>query len=268
MLDPDTLQEPHAHACVEALASTLGGQLLYSPGTAAREVLLAAGVRVAAATHRSLVVIDDEDLREDTADFLAAFGVDKNAAHFLTAAQAVRWLPQLGPQSVLAINREEDHAAHLFVGRAPDDRAARWETPVYWLRSAHEMNSASSPLIVPASAQKAAAYDDGTGSLTRAASRLAEHHRLPGSEMAPLPQSLQLNPEEALGQDQFGEWAQQFAEIARQSRNRLAQVEAALQERQDLPGAPDRRKHGLPGPPSQQPGEQHDQGPTGPAPGR
>jgi hypothetical protein len=83
------------------LASTLGGQLLYSPGTAAREVLLAAGARVAAATHRSLVVIDDEVLREDTADFLAVIGLDKNAVHFLTPAQAVRWLPQLGPQSVL-----------------------------------------------------------------------------------------------------------------------------------------------------------------------
>jgi hypothetical protein len=266
VLDPDTLQEPHAHACVEALASTLGGQLLYSPGTAAREVLLAAGARVAAATHRSLVVIDDEVLREDTADFLAVIGLDENAVHFLTPAQAVRWLPQLGPQSVLAVNREEGHTAHLFVGRAPDDRVARWETPVYWLRPAHEMDSASSPLIVPAP-QKAAAYDDGTGSLTRAASQLAEHDRLLGRGVAPLPQSLQPNPAGALGEDQFDEWAQQFAEIARQSQNRLAEAEAALQERQNLPEAPDRRKHGLSGPSAQQPGDQHDQGPTGPAPG-
>ncbi|WP_440581252.1 hypothetical protein [Streptomyces sp. PT19] len=266
MLNPDALQEPHAHACVEALASTLGGKLLYSPGTAAREVLLAAGARVAEATHRSLVVIDDEVLHEDTADFLAVLGLNEDAAHFLTPAQAVRWLPQLGPQSVLAINREEDHAAHLFVGRAPDDRVAAWQTPVYWLRPAHELNTTSSPLIVPAPPQRAAAHDDGVGSLTRAAGRLAEHHRLLGREMAP-PQSLQPNPAGGLGETQFDEWAQQFAEIARQSQNRLAEAEAALQERQDLPEAPGRRKHDSPEPPAQQPGEQHDQGPTGPAPG-
>lgn len=93
VLNPDVLREPHVQACVQALASTLGGQLLYSPGTAAREVLLAAGVRVAAATHRPLVVIDDEAQREDTADFLAALGLDENAAHFLTPDQAFRWLP-------------------------------------------------------------------------------------------------------------------------------------------------------------------------------
>lgn len=267
MLDPDTLQEPHAHACVEALASTLGGKLLYSPGTAAREVLLAAGARVAAATHRSLVVIDDEALREDTADFLAVLGLNENAAHFLTPAQALRWLPQLGPQSVLAINHEEDRTAYLFVGRAPDDRVAASETPVYWLRPAHEMNSASSPLIVPAPPQKAAAYDDGTGSLTRAASRLSEHHRLLGRKMAPLPQSLQPNTASAFGQVQFDEWAQQFAEIARQSQNRLAEAEAAMQEQRNPPEVPDRRKRGLPESPAQQPGEQHNQGPTGPAPG-
>ncbi|MCX2928144.1 hypothetical protein [Streptomyces sp. NEAU-W12] len=249
------------------MASTLGGKLLYSPGTAAREVLLAAGARVAAATHRPLVVIDDEVLREDTADFLTVLGLNENAAHFLTPAQAVRWLPQLGPQSVLAINREEDHTAHLFVGRAPDDRVAAWQSPVYWLRLAHELNSTSSPLIVPAPPQKAAAHDDGVGSLTRAASRLAEHHRLLGRGMAPLPQSLQPNPAGALGEIQFDEWAQQFAEIARQSQSRLAEAEAALQERQDLPEAPDRRNNDLPGPPAQQPGEQHNQGPTGPAPG-
>ncbi|MYR76569.1 MULTISPECIES: hypothetical protein [unclassified Streptomyces] len=266
VLNPDILQEPHVHACVEALASTLGGQLLYSQGTAAREVLLAAGVHVAAATHRPLVVIDDEALREDTADFLAALGLDETAAHFLTPAQAFQWLPQLGPQSVLAINREEDHAAHLFVGREPGGRVAAWETPVYWLRPAHEMNGTSSPLVVPTPRQKAVAYDDGTDSLTRAAGQLAAQHRLLGPEPSLLPQSLQPNPTGAVGEGWSDDWAQRFAEVARQSQDRLADAEAALQERRDLPDTPGRQSHNSPGLPPRQPGQQHDQGPN-PHPG-
>ncbi|MFD8666562.1 hypothetical protein ACFV1U_14315 [Streptomyces microflavus] len=249
------------------MASTLGGQLLYSPGTAAREVLLAAGVRVAAATHRPLVVIDDEAQHEDTAGFLATLGLDENAAHYLTPDQASRWLPQLGPQSVLAINREEDSAASLFVGREPGDRIASWETPVYWLRPAHEMNGTNSPLIVPAPTQPAATHDDGTSSLTRAAARLAAQHRPHGPATVPLPQSLRSNAPGIFGEDRFEAWAAQFAEIARQSQNRLAEAEATSQQRQD--DLPDTPGHGSRNPPQlRQPGQQHDQDPhTGPAPG-
>ncbi|MGD9486315.1 hypothetical protein WDH52_24295 [Streptomyces sp. TRM70308] len=280
VLNPDVLQEPDVRACVEALASTLGGQLLYSQGTAAREVLLAAGTRVAAATNRSLVVIDDEALREDAVDFLAALGLGENDAHFLSPAQAIQWLPHLGPQSVLAINRDEDRAARLFVGRDPNDRVASWRTPVYWLRPAHDTNGADGPLIVPAPPQEAVAYDDGTGSLTRAAGRLAAQHRLLGPESSALPSGQPLplpvghevlsNLEGAMGQCEFDEWAKRFADFARQSQERLADAEATSQQRQDLPDAPGRGMHNPPGPPAQQPREQHDQGPNpqpGPAPG-
>lgn len=279
VLNPDALQEPEVHACVEALASTLGGQLLYSQGTAAREVLLAAGARVAAATNRSLVVIDDEALREDAVDFLATLGLGENGAHFLSLAQAIQWLPHLGPQSVLAINRDEDRAAHLFVGRAPNDRVASWRTPVYWLRPAHDMDGTDSPLIVPAPLQGAVAYDDGTGALTRAAGRLAAQHRLLGRESSALPHSGQpvalpadheilSNPAGALEQDLFEEWAKGFAEIARQSQKRLADAEATSQQRQ-APRCAARDMHNPPGLSAQQ-HEQHDQGPhpqPGPAPG-
>ncbi|MGZ2361493.1 hypothetical protein LRE75_33245 [Streptomyces sp. 372A] len=269
MLNPDVLQESQVHACVEALAATLGGQLLYSQGTAAREVLLAAGARVAASTRRSLVVIDDEALREETADFLTALGLDENTVYFLSPAQAFRWLPELGAQSVLAINRDEDRAAHLFVGRDPRYRAASWETPVYWLRHAQELNGTDSPLIVLTPPHSAVAYDDGTGSLTRAAHRLALRHRLHGPQQALPPQSLDPNPAAALG-ERFGEWSRRFAEIARQSQSRQAEVEAASHERRDLPEAPGRTQHDSLGPLVQQPGEQHSQGPhdsPGPAPG-
>lgn len=278
MLNPDALQEPDVHACVEALASTLGGQLLYSQGTAAREVLLAAGARVAAATNRSLVVIDDEALREDTADFLAALGLDEDEAHFLSPAQAIQWLPQLGSQSVLAINRDADRAAHLFIGRDPRDRVASWRTPVYWLRPAQDMNGTVSPLIVPAPPQRAMAYDDGTGSLTSAAGQLAEQHQPLGRESPALPYSGQpqsfalpadhevvRNPDGDPGPRWLEQWAKPFTDIARQSQKRLADAEAASQKRQDLPDAPGREIHNLPGLSAQQPREQHDQGPTPPS---
>lgn len=131
------------------------------------------------------------------------------------------------------------------------------------------MNGTDSPLIVPAPSQLAAAHDDGTGSLTRAAARLAAQHRPHGPAAVPLPQSLRSNAPGVFGEDRFEAWAAQFAEIARQSQNRLAEAEATSREQQD--DLPETSGHGSRNPPQPSPrlpGQQHDQGPhTGPAPG-
>ncbi len=83
---------------------------------------------------------------------------------------------------------------------------------------------------IAAPPQPAAAHDDGTGSLTRAAARLAAQHRPHGPAAVPLPQSLRSNAPGIFGEDRFEAWAAQFAEIARQSQNRLSPKRRLLHE--------------------------------------
>ncbi|MEW2515951.1 hypothetical protein [Streptomyces sp. NPDC046870] len=102
MLDAERLTHPVIRDCVDALADGRGGLVVYEQGLGGRETLVAAAVRIAHATGKTLTIVDDELLREATADLAARLGLSEHT--FLSPVQAASWPTGFDPDAVLAIH--------------------------------------------------------------------------------------------------------------------------------------------------------------------
>jgi hypothetical protein len=117
MLDADLLKHPVIRDCVDALVDGRGGLVVYGQGLGGRETLVAAGVRIAAATGKTLTIVDAEFLREATARLATQLGLAEHT--FLSPAQAASWPTGFDPDAVLAVHgdvlRDQDMVEPLRV---------------------------------------------------------------------------------------------------------------------------------------------------------
>ncbi len=102
MLDADLLQHPVIRDRVDALVNARGGLVVYEQGLGGREALVAAAVGIAAATGRTLTVVDAELLREATARLTKQLGMAEHT--FLSPEQAVNWPTGFTLDAVLAVH--------------------------------------------------------------------------------------------------------------------------------------------------------------------
>ncbi|MFI1855556.1 hypothetical protein [Streptomyces sp. NPDC020480] len=134
MLDADLLNHPVVRDCVDALVDGRGGLVVYGQGLGGRETLVAAAVRIATTTGKTLTIVDAEPLREATAHLATQLGMAEHT--FLSPAQAASWPTGFDPDGVLAVHgdvlRNQDMAeplraaardaslhGHLVVARHP-----------------------------------------------------------------------------------------------------------------------------------------------------
>lgn len=189
MLDASKLEHPLIRDCLDALVERRGGLVVYDQGMGGRETLVAASARIAAATGKSLTIIDEEPLRVSTARLIEELGPVEHT--FLSPTQAAHWPRGFDPDGVLAIHadvlrdpallgplhaaaQETARTGHLVIARhsygstSLDPHAAQ----VRQLRVADFLPSATTP--GPSDGP------DEPGPLARAAERAAE--RLAGQE--------------------------------------------------------------------------------------
>lgn len=102
MLDADPLKHSVIRDCVDALVDGRGGLVVYGQGLGGREVLVAAAVRIAAATGKTLTIVDAEFLREATARLATQLGLAEHT--FLSPEQAESWPTGFDPDGVLAVH--------------------------------------------------------------------------------------------------------------------------------------------------------------------
>jgi hypothetical protein len=75
MLDADLLKHPVIRDCVDALVDGRGGLVVYGQGLGGRETLVAAAVGIAAASGKTLTIVDAEVLREATTRLATQLGL-------------------------------------------------------------------------------------------------------------------------------------------------------------------------------------------------
>ncbi|MFI2437129.1 hypothetical protein [Streptomyces sp. NPDC018693] len=102
MLDADLLKHPVIRECVDALVDGRGGLVVYEQGLGGRETLVAAAVRIAATTGKTLTIVDAELLREATAHLATQLDLAEHT--FLSPAQAAIWPTGFDPDGVLAVH--------------------------------------------------------------------------------------------------------------------------------------------------------------------
>jgi hypothetical protein len=102
MLDADLLKHPVIRDCVDALVDGRGGLVVYGQGLGGRETLVAAAAGIAAASGKTLTIIDAEFLRETTTRLATQLGLAEHT--FLSPAQAASWPTGFDPDGVLAVH--------------------------------------------------------------------------------------------------------------------------------------------------------------------
>ncbi|WP_331725904.1 hypothetical protein [Streptomyces sp. NBC_00470] len=129
----DVLNHPTVRACVDEIVANQGGLLTSGIGMGRSEALVAAGVKIAAATGKRLTVVREEPFREATARLVAELGLAEHK--FLSLGEAAAWPTGFDLQGVLAIDtaalhdrpttaealraaaREAARSGHLIVAR-------------------------------------------------------------------------------------------------------------------------------------------------------
>lgn len=102
MLDADLLKHPVIRDCIDALVDGGGGLVVYGQGLGGRETLVASAVGIAAASGKTLTIVDAELLREATARLATQLGLAE--LNFLSPAQAASWPTGFDRDGVLAVH--------------------------------------------------------------------------------------------------------------------------------------------------------------------
>ncbi|MER7966831.1 hypothetical protein [Streptomyces ardesiacus] len=102
MLDADLLKHPVIRDCIDALVDGRGGLVVYGQGLGGRETLVASAVGIAAASGKTLTIVDAELLREPTARLATQLGLAE--LNFLSPAQAASWPTGFDRDGVLAVH--------------------------------------------------------------------------------------------------------------------------------------------------------------------